>query len=221
MKTRIVSLLVSLTSAVALLLLLVMLLGIATLGAPVKPAEATGLFYYDFEQTLAPWAPNAHYTVSQYGSYYLARQNNDNACPANGSWYANLGLTSGNYSRAPVWMVAAYSGTVIGASNNVSISWKDKDKAGCDGLGGCASLVYVGTSAPDSYTSNWGSNEQVYGTWTPKSYTTSITLDNNNTIYVALGFRSIYIANGQQAPEQQVGFDCVSVNITVNNQPPP
>lgn len=198
------------------LLLLSTLVAILTLLGPQASALATGNFYYDFEQTLSPWTAGADPSVD----YSLTRES-PNSCPSNGYYSANLAINGSIITRPGMWIITSYTAA---GSTSVSLSWKAKDVTvgqHCENpLSPCASQVYVGTSPPSGSGSltNVGN---ISNAWTAYNYSTSVIATDK--VYVAVGYKfPLGLGDGGlNDPYGKVAYDCISVSVQSNSQPPP
>jgi hypothetical protein len=201
-------------SLLARLVVVVIMVAVSFVGPGSHPsqAEATGSYFYDFEQTLSPWQGRADPGVNGYS---LTRKSGDSACPLppEGNWYANLAITSTTIISPGVWMLASYTETI---PVSVDVKFKAKAQSKCLGPPPCQVLAFVGTTEPTS-SSQFAVVGTITNTWSTYSYSASAS--PTSTLYVALGWKD---ATGASNITGEVGYDCVDVNIkAITAQPSP
>lgn len=172
--------------------------------AALTPAAAkTHNYYFDFEQTLEPWAAGGD--LGSKG--YLKSVAGENGCPdMRGDHYAQVeGAVVGKEKDIPLpvgtWTVASFP--AARAFNTVSVEWNARSTRSCEG---CVPLVYVGTSAP-THSSQFSQAEgEAYlkEAWQSFRHDTMVSVGDEYTVFVAIGW------NGTDAG---IGLDCVNVTI--------
>lgn len=183
-----------------------------TLGAPARPAAASGDYYYDFEAASEVWAAGGDSWISGETSTI---KSDDNYCPESGTHYDNLTWVYSSYATAAVWLVKSFPGD---GSDTVTVSWAIRDESSfCSTTISCITGYYIGTSAPTAQTQfttvNGPITNQDWHTYDNSSYSAGT---SGNTIYVAFMWRPQF---GYDNKPLAMGFDCLDVNIQANNGP--
>ena len=191
--------------------------------AMARSASASGQFFFDFEQTLKPWALT---TDSGTKVASFERRTGENGCPSlHGNSYANIKFAVGKAGAAG-WMQTDFLGS---GSDSVMIDFAARTEGECTT---CKPVVYIGkfaaTSAdqfvavspspgdhPKSFLSLSG---PTLGGWTNYHYQTIV--GEAQTIYLGVGVAMPHTMplKGSPNPVVSVGLDCLSIDIKSNTR---
>lgn len=191
-------------------LLVCLMVAVAIAGAPARSAQASGSYYFNFQQTTKPFIAHA----SPGASASLGRVLGDCNCdPALLNYYARL--NSGVITNAipgakqATWMLASLPGAQGGAAS-VTISWSARVDPGKDGKAtckNCFAIVYAGNSAPQRAEnfSTAGQAASMNGSWAKYKFHT--------VLAPGAATPSIYVALGWSGTNSAIDVDCVTVTI--------
>jgi hypothetical protein len=198
---------------IAAFVLLILLALPASANLPASDSSSKGgtsfdsaSYFYDFESTLAPWVSGAGASLSRQFAFM-----EPSSCSKSlsGTNYADLkggSPVGGGSSDYYAFMETGFPASAAADKNEVKVEFDDQSIAGCVG---CKVSLYVGNSPVTNFVAQANGLAYLTSYWVRHGDTVSVTVNNNNAIYVALGWVGTPAAN--TAPN--VGFDCINVDI--------
>ncbi|HEX9989256.1 MAG TPA: hypothetical protein VGE45_12360 [Chloroflexia bacterium] len=163
-------------------------------------------YFYDFELTLAPWVSGAGASLSRQ----FAPMEPSSCDPRlSGTNYADLkggSPVSSGSTDYYAYMETGFPASSAADKNEVTVKFDDQSINGCVG---CKVSLYVGNSPVTNFVAQANGLAYLTSYWVRHGDTVSVTVNNNNAIYVALGWVGTPAAN----TGPNVGFDCINVDI--------
>jgi hypothetical protein len=194
-------------TANALLVVAVVGLLLAVLGAPARPVAAgSGDYFNNFEENLKPWVAGAGST--------LVLQRGDSACPSIGVGAAHVGskLSWATVPPEMHWMEASFPNSGAGT---LAVTFAAKSDATCGA--GCTPVIYVGdrpVASAGAFASTFGTAVSVG--WSYYNHSAKLARSDSDRVYVALGVTAGPSA-GIIKPVLGMSFDCLSVKMQDKN----
>jgi hypothetical protein len=191
--------------------------------ALAKSAQASGTFWFGFEQDLKPWIPGLDNAAKDYSFERVVGENGCN--DLHGNAHATLKYVPTDESSA-AWIAATFDGS---GSDSVDVTFHAKNAGEC---ATCKPVLYVGASAPvkgtqfvdpaappppccvmSPFAALGSPDKGIVTGWKTYHYSTGV--QGANTIYLALGLRGAptIFASKQTA---SIGIDCIAVDIKTN-----
>jgi hypothetical protein len=162
-------------------------------------------YFYDFELTLAPWASGASASLSRQFAFM-----EPSSCERrlSGTNYADLkgGTQITGSSDYYAFMETGFPASLAAEVNDVTVKFDDQSIDGCVG---CKVSLYVGNSPVTNFVAQANGLDYLTSYWVRHGDSVSVTVNNNNAIYVALG----WVGTPASGSAPNVGFDCINVDI--------
>ena len=197
-------------AALALLALLAMpaSAGLSTSDSSSKGGTSpdAASYFYDFESTLAPWVSGAG---AGLGRVFAIQEPSSCDPRLSGTNYADLkggSPVSSGSTDYYAYMETGFPASSAADKNEVTVKFDDQSINGCVG---CKVSLYVGNSPVTNFVAQANGLAYLTSYWVRHGDTVSVTVNNNNAIYVALGWVGTPAAN----TGPNVGFDCINVDI--------
>ncbi|HYP39117.1 MAG TPA: hypothetical protein VEX13_02055 [Chloroflexia bacterium] len=168
--------------------------------SPISPG-----YFYNFESTLAPWVPGAETGLSRQ---FLARETSSCDRLLTGTNYADLkgGSSIPGTEDFFAFMQTGFPSSSGADVNDVTVKFDAQSIAGCDG---CKVSVCISNSPISDFLSQANGVGTLTSSWGRYGHSEAVTLNENNAIYVALGWAGTPSRGGGP----NVGFDCINVDI--------
>ena len=203
-------------SALALGALLAATIAGSATRAAAASVPTTNHYFYDFEQTLKPWAGVGNSLATSDGM--LLQMSGDNRCPAKGTSYAAVQTMADGSHNGGAWMVTRLNGA---GATRVGVAWAARAKGLCRATGDpCAVEAYVGRVAPTQI-DQFEPVGPAFLDWAKHDYTADLPVSDSwsSDFYVAVGVRPVGL--GPAAPTDSdlglkgfaIGVDCLQVNL--------
>lgn len=169
------------------------------------PPDTSG-YFYNFEDTLAPWVPGAEAGLSRQ---FLLRETSSCDRLLTGTNYADLkgGTSIPGTNDFYAFMQTGFPASPGTDVNDVTVKFDAQSIAGCDG---CKVSVCISNSPISDFLSQANGVGTLTSSWARQGHSESVTLNENNAIYVALG----WAGTPSRGEGPNVGFDCINVSIT-------
>ena len=169
-------------------------------------APTSASYFYDFELTLAPWVSGAGASLSRQFAFQ-----EPSSCDRrlSGTNYADLKGGSpigGGSTDYYAYMETGFPASSAADKNEVKVEFDAQSIAGCVG---CKVSLYVGNSPVTNFVAQANGIDYLTSYWVRNGDSVSVLVNNNNAIYVALGWVGTPAANSGP----NVGFDCINVDI--------
>jgi hypothetical protein len=193
--------------------------------AIARPAMASNIFWYGFEQDLKPWVPGLDSGVKDYSFERITGENGCN--DLHGNAHANLKYVPTD-ARSAAWIAASFTSS---GSDAVAISFNAKNGGTC---ADCKPVVYVGAVAPvqgaqfvdplspppppidNVATARFAPlsapSKGIIPGW--RNYRFGMGVRGAKNIYVALGMSGTSTAT-KASPTASIAIDCVTVEIKI------
>jgi hypothetical protein len=162
--------------------------------------------FYNFETTLAPWVSGEGVGL---GRLFLPREPASCDRLLTGTNYADLKGRSpipGSTTEFYAYMETGFPASAGTDATMVSVKFDAQSIDGCDG---CKVSVYIGNSPLTNFVLEANGVGRLTSSWDRYGRSASVTVNDNNAIYVALG----WIGTPADRSAPNVGFDCITVDI--------
>jgi hypothetical protein len=166
---------------------------------PVPPG-----YFYNFESTLAPWVPGPDAGLSRQ---FLRLETSSCDRQLTGTHYADLkgGTSIPGTDDFYAFMQTGFPASSGADVNDVTVKFDAQSIAGCDG---CKVSVCISNGPISDFLAQANGVGTLTSSWARHGHSESVTVNENNAIYVALGWAG---TPGRDGPI--VGFDCINVVI--------
>jgi hypothetical protein len=200
------------STLIAALVLLALLAMPASAGLSTSASSSKGgtsfdsaSYFYDFELTLAPWTSGGSASLSRQFAFM---EPSSCSFSLSGTNYADLkgGTPITGSSDYYAFMETGFPASSAADVNDVTVKFDDQSIDGCVG---CKVSLYIGNSPVSNFVAQANGLDYLTSYWVRHGDSASVTVNNNNAIYVALG----WVGTPAAGSAPNVGFDCINVDI--------
>jgi hypothetical protein len=197
---------------IAALVLLALLALPASASLPVSDSSPKGStspnsasYFYDFELTLAPWVSGAGAGLSRQFAF---QEPSSCSRSLSGTYYADLkgGSPIIGTTDYYAYMETGFPASLAADVNSVGVKFDAQSIDGCDG---CKVSAYIGNSPVTNFVAQANGVGTLTNWWVRYDHSASVKVNNNNAIYVALG----WVGTPDAGSAPNIGFDCINVDI--------